>query len=474
MSFWMNGILTLLKHSELSNAQYHYVNKNGNDLNNGLTPETAKLTIQAGVDVLSEGDRLIIGPGTYTENINISTDFTQFFAEWGVSIVGTINISSFANIIEQFQALPSSGNGYNITGNSCEFVDCSALAGVIGFNITGFQNRLIDCRTALYTQTGFNIENFNIIMLDCIAIGIGTNTRGYYFSDPAADSCLLSNCISNRNFLAGYEVVAGCNFNFFRDCISGSGDGKKIDENSTNIWVNFQDELPQQHNEYVYPLICGDGSVCAPVAVNNLATNDAGGTRTDQWYFGDTITIIPKDGITEEYKFFGLNINANTANKDIMFQLLFTNGIEASQNGGNDWDQGETVITVDDASSFLVDDWIWVTGDDEPNGEIMKITNIASNVITLVRETTASAGTGLRYDYDITPGNNMIYLVHRPTNTVFHKIDDNFSASSAKDFIIYRLSEIRTISANGACLIRCSNGTDSLTVNFEVRAKIET
>jgi hypothetical protein len=461
-------------HQEFSNAKYHYVNKNGNDSNDGLTPETAKLTIQAGINSLNEGDWLIIGFGTYIESIDVNVNFAQIKGEWGVTIVGTVTLSAIGIVFDTFQSAPLSGNAYDVTGDFNSIINSTSGAGVIGFNLVSSTNLIVDCTAIGYSQTGFNIADFNNRLTKCTAGGAGGNTRGFYLSNSLADSCVFDDCLSNNNVTAGYEVVANCQFNIFKNCISGSGDGKKIDENSTNIWVNFQDELPQQHNEFLYPQISGEGVSRLPITVDNLTTNDAGGTRDDRWYYGDIFRIIPKNAITEEYKFYGINIDVGTANKEIMFQLLFTNGIEASQNGGNDWDLGETIITVDDASLFLVDDWIWVTGDDRPNGEIMKITNIASNVITLVRETTASAGTGLRYDYDITPGNNKIYLVHRPTNTVFHKIDDNFSAPSARDFIIYRLSEIRIISANGACLIRCVNANDDLTVTFDVRAKIET
>lgn len=463
----------LHEHNQFSNAKYYYINKNGNDANDGLNPDDAKLTINATLPLLSEGDYIIVGPGIYVENIDLNVDFMHFVCEAGVTVAGTVTISGDVVTYDGCRAAPASGNAYNITGDVAIILGASAVAGVVGFNITGFFCILDRCVAVGYTQTGYNISGFNNILVKPIAQGAG-NVRGFYLSSPSAQSSLFDSAVSNGNILAGYECVIGAINNIFADCISGSGDGKKIDENSTNMWVNFKDELPQQHNEFLYPPISGEGISQPPITVDNLATNDAGGTRTDRWYYGDTIRIIPKNAITEEYKFYGININANTANKDIMFQLLFTNGVEASQNGGNDWDQSETILTVDDASKFLVDDWIWITGNDVPDGEIVKITNIATNVITIERDTTASAGTGLRYNYDITPVNNKIYLVHRPSNTVFHKIDDNFSAPSSKSFVAYKLSEVRTISANGACLIRCSNGTDNLTINFEVRAKCET
>jgi hypothetical protein len=48
---------------------YYFVNKQGNDANDGASRATAFLTIQTGVDALTPGDTLTIGPGEYFENV---------------------------------------------------------------------------------------------------------------------------------------------------------------------------------------------------------------------------------------------------------------------------------------------------------------------------------------------------------------------------------------------------------------------
>ena len=45
---------------------------NGNDLNNGLSPETAFATIQKGIDSAEDGFNVLVYPGFYTEQINFS------------------------------------------------------------------------------------------------------------------------------------------------------------------------------------------------------------------------------------------------------------------------------------------------------------------------------------------------------------------------------------------------------------------
>jgi hypothetical protein len=46
----------------------------GNDGNDGLTPATAKATIQAGVTLVAVGGTVVVAPGTYVENVTINKD----------------------------------------------------------------------------------------------------------------------------------------------------------------------------------------------------------------------------------------------------------------------------------------------------------------------------------------------------------------------------------------------------------------
>jgi hypothetical protein len=54
--------------SSTSGVEY-FVNKQGNNSNDGLTKEKSFLTIQRGVDAMKEGDTLTIGPGEYFETV---------------------------------------------------------------------------------------------------------------------------------------------------------------------------------------------------------------------------------------------------------------------------------------------------------------------------------------------------------------------------------------------------------------------
>ena len=63
-------LLSALLTTDLHAAEY-FVNKQGADGNGGLSQEEAFLTIQKGVNALTPGDTLTIGPGEYSENVKL-------------------------------------------------------------------------------------------------------------------------------------------------------------------------------------------------------------------------------------------------------------------------------------------------------------------------------------------------------------------------------------------------------------------
>jgi len=65
---WACVLLAAMEGSAV--AEQYFVNKRGNDAHDGLTRETAFLTIQKGVDALQPGDTLTIGPGEYFEAVS--------------------------------------------------------------------------------------------------------------------------------------------------------------------------------------------------------------------------------------------------------------------------------------------------------------------------------------------------------------------------------------------------------------------
>jgi len=68
---WPQNDMTDIYVSYISEADTYYVDAiNGNDLNNGLNPETAFATVQKGIDSAEDGFTVLVYPGLYTEEIN--------------------------------------------------------------------------------------------------------------------------------------------------------------------------------------------------------------------------------------------------------------------------------------------------------------------------------------------------------------------------------------------------------------------
>ena len=70
---WPENGMTDIYVSYSYEATTRYVDAvNGNDLNNGLSPETAFATVQKGIDSAEGGFNVLVYPGLYTEQINFS------------------------------------------------------------------------------------------------------------------------------------------------------------------------------------------------------------------------------------------------------------------------------------------------------------------------------------------------------------------------------------------------------------------
>ena len=454
------------------------------DTGDGKGPHTAKKTIGAAIALLSVGDAISIKAGTYTEEgLDLNVNSCELWIELGTIIDpasgtaltisgnyckvrctnGSLVVSPAVNQI-----------GVVVSGNLCYVQDvrvpCASSAG-IGFDVTGSGCVLTNdfCSGAL--TAAFKVQGDLTILRDCVTGGeVGDSSLGYWITN-SADKILLIDCISSGNETAGFQVDAGCTNGLIKDCSSGIGDGDRIDNGESIFWSNFVDRMRRQYHEHAYPFSDGEGAAGAPITVTNSTTDDAAGQRDDQDYWGDPHIIIPPDLITRIWTSLGLYIHAVTISDDQQWQIFFPQARYCSaQNGGNDWDIDETVLTVVDGSIFEVDDLVWLTGTDRPAGEILKVTDVTGNVVTIVSETRMGGGVGIRYDYDGAPGANQICVVHRPGVLLLHGYDGSYSAASAKDAVRYNWTQTKRVDANGGMIMRLLNGTDALATSMEVRA----
>lgn len=200
----------------------------GNDLNNGFDHQVAFATIQKGIDSAQNGEKVIVYPGTYLENVNFR----------GKNITLT---STDPNNLEVAAATIIDGGqkGSAVTFNSGENTDCI----LIGFTITNGHN---DC------GGGISASNASPTVTNCALTGNTANLGGAIYCSDNGDVS-VEHCTINKNS-AGFGGAIYCLLSSpqLSDCIFSKNQGTwgggavyndkaaptlsdcKFDDNSTN------------------------------------------------------------------------------------------------------------------------------------------------------------------------------------------------------------------------------------------------
>jgi len=448
---------------------------NGLDTNSGRAPEEAFATIGNAINNSVEGDAITIEAGDYYETgLDLNLVGLELWGEIGARIYNTtgtaLTVSARDCRVNEIILVANGQIALLVTGNNNVLQNITVTNSATGCSITGEGNRLRDFIIDEPTTTGLDISGAFNDIYDVLVSNPSVAARGFYLSDAAADQNSLQRCHSIGNTTAGFEVVYGADYNSFIQCTSGGGDGKRLDNGDFNFW-DIVEQLTTEHNEQMHPMSDGEGTAGLAVTVDNTATDDTPDTRSDQDYWGDTVAIILPDVLATFWNSVGIYIFATTTGKTLQWQIWFPNArFSSDRNAGNVWDLGETVLTVDDGTLFLVNDWVWIRSDSHPNGEILIITNIAGNVITVASETRFSGNTGVRYDH---VGNEAMYLIYRPTDDRFTGYEGGYAASSAKDCFREMWHRKKELPGNSAMIMRVLNTADALDAEFDVNALYE-
>lgn len=463
-------------HSPQFTGNIWYVDgTNGNDANSGETPDAAFATIGAALAVVAAGDAVTIRTGNYAEvGLDLNLIGLELWGEIGATIInntGTALTVSARNCRVREMVLVAVGQtALDLTGDDCTIEDATMNDAAVGISISGQGNRIRDLIIDGPTTTGVDVSGpFNDIF-DVLVSNPSVAARGFYLSDEAADENSFQRCHSIGNTIAGFEVVYGADYNSFIKCTSGGGDGKRLDNGDYNFW-DIIEQLTTEHNEQMHPFSDGEGGPGLAVTVDNTATDDTPDAGSQQDYWGDTVAIILPDVLTTFWNSLGIYIFATTTGKTLQWQIWFPNArFSSARNAGNPWDLGQTVITVDDGTLFMVDDYVWIQSDSDPDGEILIIINIAGDVITITSETRFSGNSGIRYDH---VGNEAMYLIYRPTDDRFSGIEGGYAASSAKDCFREMWHAKKELPGNSGMIMRVLNTADNLDAEFDVNALYE-
>lgn len=294
-------LLVCVLTAPLAEAATYYTDKAGSDANNCATatssaPANGKLTIAAGLACLSPGDTLMIGDGTYAEELTSIVSSTSYAA--ATQMIGKVGASS-AVIIK-----PNSGNRAMTLSNdryiiiqdlifdgdlvTFDAVKVDSASDHIRFNRVTIRNG---------TNQGLLISDSAYIeCLSCVVHNNGTtNTQhGIYISD--SDNCLIQGGSMYNNAGGGVHIASGTpTGNIIERVRSYSNYWGFVDaDESDNIWRNNLAYANTSHgfniisvwNSFLYNnTVYGNGGVGiysdpdteGILAINNIAYGNTGG-----------------------------------------------------------------------------------------------------------------------------------------------------------------------------------------------------
>lgn len=468
-----------LNHVRLFTGDIWYADASrADDTGGGKSPATAKKTITAAITAAAAGDMIISKSGTYAEAVNLNKAGLEFWPEIGTILApatGTpLTISAaYCKIVLPYGSLRCDP-GANETGvvvtaagtwaylNDIRVANGSSAD--LGFDIVGAGSVLKNCRASSPLIAAFKVQGSKVKLDECCTGGdIADMSIGFWITN-SCDKARLKDCSSQGHSTAGYQFDDGCANILAKACVSGGGDGHYID-NAENTFLDIIDSDSREQHEHIYPTPDGEGTAGDPVNVQS-EVNDETGSDSAKDYFGDVALLIPVQTKANDWYLTGANIFATTISDDQRFKLYRVDYRKSAvRNAGNAWDEGATVLTFDDAGDFEVNDLIWIESPnyvktDGAKGEIVKITNIAGNVVTIARQVENSGRLGLHWNHTTNDaGNEVVYLVERDEHQ-YHSSDFDFSASGAKDFSAIHFARRRRMHGDDGLICRMINGTD--------------
>jgi len=457
------------RHGQLYSGESWYVDSvNGDDANSGAYPDVSFATIAAALAVAAAGDIILLGTGTYDEAVDLNLVGLELHGEVGAILTNTtpgtvLTVSANYCLVEGITLIEAGQIGVLLTGNQCLLKDIRSGPGnSVGFDINGTGNILERCHAGRPTVTGFDVGANGNTLRECDAIGDGAATRGFYVSGGVRSR--FYRCASIGNMTAGYEVVFGADNNLFSDCRSGALDGLRIDDGLHTAWPRYIGILEEWPHEESYPEADGEGTAVTFPAISSQANDATDAAATTRWYWGEPSILIPRNTITNMYYLFGLHVQFSTASKLLQWQV-FTGTMQlcSLRDGGNDWDEGATVLTVTDGTLFQANDLVAIySGVDV---EIVRVSgDPVGNEVTIVRETVNMPNpNGLRWDHTTgDPGTEYMCVVERATDPLLHSSIGHYLTLADGISPRFLFAGPKVVDANGFVIMRIMNMTDAV------------
>lgn len=293
-----SGIQTQLDakapYTAFSVSNTHFVTKDGNDSTGDGSFSKPYLTIQAAVNAATSGDTIIIYPGSYTENVTVTSKTLGLIGHGGylqqrVSIVGKVLFSS-ASFCTMNNISVNNGADYclEISAGShhrfqnCNFIRTTNVAVYIGGAIAGgmaFDGMYLAGTFQNNASAPYPVRIINAVM-----------PTGYVNSSSAGAYTLVDFCTETGVFThsAGSLVLSNIRL-IYKD-----GSGNAINSTANSGGINFLGlaNVNFQQEDFSYGLINKSGT-CAYLLgqCNRDTANDTlGGAEVNKILFADDIS----------------------------------------------------------------------------------------------------------------------------------------------------------------------------------------
>lgn len=281
-----------------------YVSPDGGDDGSGMSSGAPKRTIATVLDLLSDGDTIMLGPGTYTETALVGFERSLF------------------NITRQNIAIIGSGDSTILDGRSIEGTDFAIHADSVGsltvknLTIRGVRQGISvtqtndvtirDCRFETTSAEGINIDNGSRIVIS------GNTFLGAGIGSGIILQSGTSNFLITGNTISGVPTQSGINLsNVETGVISGnavSGCGSGIVINSgLGVTVSANDCRNNDNNGIGF----GGGSA------NTIDSNLTSGCWTGIFLYGSVMNVITNN-ISDVNSNAGIQLDEGTNSNTIV------------------------------------------------------------------------------------------------------------------------------------------------------------
>jgi len=227
---------------------YYVDGVGGDDTNDGLSPVSAKLTIGAAVLACSAGDIIIIGAAAYNEDVDVNKNSVELWFEIGAIInaqagAGLPVSGNYCKVITPDGTLRvnpvAGGTGVLFSGNWVYAwnirVPCESSAN-LGYDTTGTGCVLTNCRAGDPLVAAHKIQGNRVKIDKGLTGGTPANNSIGFWVTNNADKTRLRECASQGHSSGGFVVDPGCTNGEAIKCVSGGGDGPKLDPDHAFVW----------------------------------------------------------------------------------------------------------------------------------------------------------------------------------------------------------------------------------------------